>query len=197
MQGNTWRWMGLAAFGMLLTLGVGAGCSAEGKLASNSELSGGLWTVAVNSSAFKNGEAIPEKYAADGMNISPPLKWSKGPSGLKQWVLIVQDADAKVKEGYPATHWAVFQIPANVTELPEGASKTIKYPQGKNYEGGVGYAGPNPSGDKPHRYYFQLFALDTEQDIPNGATRAEVIQNFKGHVLSKGYLIGTYAKPSK
>jgi len=193
MQGNTWRWMGLAAFGMLLTIGVGAGCSAEGKLASNSELSGGLWTVAVSSSAFKHGEAIPEKYTADGLNISPPLKWSKGPSGLKQWALIVQDADAKMTGGYPATHWAVYQIPASVTEFPEAASKSIKYPQGKNYLGEAAYAGPNAPG-KPHRYYFQLFALDAEQTIPNGATREVVLNTFKGHVLSKGILMGTYSK---
>jgi len=186
--------MGLAAVGFLLLVGVGSGCSAEGKLASNSELSGGLWTVAVNSSAFKQGEAIPEKYTADGMNVSPPLKWSKGPSGLKEWVLIVQDADAKGKEGFPASHWSVFKIPGNVTELPEGASKTIKYPQGVNYEGGTGYAGPNATGSKPHRYYFQLFAVDADQDIANGATREQIIKNFKGHVLSKGILMGTYAK---
>src|SRR5690242_14345676 len=113
MQGSMWcrmwRGMGMAAAGCLLFF-VGIGCSAEGKLAANSELSGGLWTVSVTSSAFKYGEAIPEKYTAEGMNVSPPLKWSRGPSGLREWILVVQDADAKMKEGYPATHWAVFKI---------------------------------------------------------------------------------------
>jgi Raf kinase inhibitor-like YbhB/YbcL family protein len=193
MQGFMWRGMGMAAVGCLL-LFVGVGCSAEGKLAANSELSGGLWTVGVSSTAFKHGEAIPEKYTAEGMNISPPLKWSRGPSGLREWILVVQDADAKAKEGYPATHWAVFKIPANVTEFPEGASKSIKYPQGRNYLGEANYAGPNPPGGKVHRYYFQLFAVDADQDIPAGATREQVIKNFKGHVLSKGWLMGTYSK---
>src|SRR5437867_3429960 len=96
-----------------------AGCSAESKLASNSDLSGGLWGVALHSAAFKHMEAIPEKYTQEGMNLSPPLNWSKGPSLLKEWALIVEDADAKMPDGRPAAHWMVYKIPASVTELPE------------------------------------------------------------------------------
>jgi Raf kinase inhibitor-like YbhB/YbcL family protein len=196
MQGTMWRSLGLSAVACLLLV-LGAGCSAESKLASNSDLSGGLWTIAVNSSAFKQMEAIPEKYAADGMNTSPPLKWSKGPNLLKEWALIVQDADEKLEDGYPATLWSVYRIPANVTELPEGASKSMSYPQGKNYKGENGYVGPSAKPGKRHRIYFQVFALDEPQDIPAGADRETIRKLFKGHVLSKGILIGTYTGPEE
>ena len=194
MQAMMRRLAGMAA---VCVLGSVVGCNAESKLASNSELAGGLWTVSIKSSAFKNSEAIPERYTQDGANMSPPLSWSKGPSGLKEWALIVQDPDAKTKEGYPETNWAVYKIPADVTELPEGASRTLKNPQGLNFNGEVGYAGPKPPPGKTHRYFFQLFALDTVQDIPNGADRATVKEKFKGHVLSQGLLIGTYTGPEE
>src|SRR5688572_31346741 len=153
--------------GCLLVVALGAaGCKSEGKLAMDGDMSGGLWGVKIISPAFNNGDAIPAKYTADGDNISPPLKWSAGPRTVKQWALIMQDKDAPGKDGYAATHWAVFMIPPNVTELPEGAASTMRYRQGQNYKGEAGYAGPAPEPGKPHRYHFQIFALGTEQNIP-------------------------------
>jgi Raf kinase inhibitor-like YbhB/YbcL family protein len=190
------RFAGVVAACALVCMTM-AGCSAEGKLASNSELSGGLWGIAIHSAAFKHMEAIPEKYTQDGMNLSPPLNWSKGPNLVKEWALIVEDADAKASDGRPIVHWMVYKIPASVTELPEGASRNLPYPQGKNYTGETGYAGPKPGGGKPHRYNFEIFALDTPQDWPPGATRATIRSRFEGHVLSKGVLVGLYPPPSK
>ena len=177
------------------------GCSAEGKLAENSELTGGLWTVKLESPAFKNAEEMPEKYTQDGLNVSPPLKWSGGPSGIKEWAIIVEDADASYKDGpmkgLPLTHWIIYKIPPHVTELPEGASTSTKFPQGKNYKGEIGWAGPKPPSGKKHRYYFQIFALDTEQDWSAGLDRKELGKSFKGVVLSKGHLVGTYMSPKE
>lgn len=186
---------------LVVTAAVLVGCSAEGKLASRGKLSGGLWTVMVSSPAFKHEGEIPEKYTKDGLNVSPPLKWSAGPSGLKEWVLIVEDADATARsgsgKGRPLCHWLVYKIPAHVTELGERASESLKYPQGRNYTGESGYAGPNPPKGKKHRYYFQLFALDEVQDFAPGLDGAELVKQFKGHVLSKGQLIGTYTSPKE
>lgn len=170
------------------------GCNAAGKLAINSDLTGGLYGLSVSSPAFANNSPIPERYTEDGMDLSPPLKWGKGPNLTKEFALIVEDADARGgKKGAPAVHWSVYRIPATLSELPEGASRNLLYPQGKNYLGESGYAGPNPPrGSKPHRYYFEVFALDTEQDWPAGADRDTIRSMFKGHVLSKGMLIGTY-----
>ena len=66
--------------------------------------------------------------------------------------------------------------------------------QGTNTRGTVGYFGPRPSGSKPHRYIFQLFALDRRLTLDPEAKRSEVIAALAGHVVAKGQLIGIYRK---
>ena len=179
-----------------VTMLCGCGSSSTHKLAINSDLTGGLYGLMVSSPAFKNNSPIPERYTADGMDISPPLKWGKGPNLTREFAIIVEDVDAKMpgdKKGRPAIHWMLYRIPADVTELSEAASRNMLYPQGKNYEGENTYAGPNPPpGKKPHHYYFEVFALDTEQDWPDHADRDTIRSSLSGHVLSKGMLVGTY-----
>jgi len=51
-------------------------------------------TIEVSSSAFDNGEFIPEIYTCDGEDISPDLKWSGYPSDTESFVLIMDDPDA-------------------------------------------------------------------------------------------------------
>jgi Raf kinase inhibitor-like YbhB/YbcL family protein len=184
----------------ILSAALLAGCSAENKLLDRTERFGGLWGVSITSTAFENGQAIPKKYTQYGQNVSPPLKWSKGPKQLKEWLLIVEDADKKVdNKGRPAVHWLVYKIPADVTELPEGAAGNgLPYPQGKNYLNRQSYDGPKPPPDaESHRYYFQIFALDTEQKYTPGMDRAQIIRNFKGHVLTSGELVGLYPAPKQ
>lgn len=186
---------------LILLLGVGGGCSLESKLASNSDLSGGLSAMQIRSPAFRDDHEIPKKFTAEGENISPPIRWSKGPSGVKEFLLIVEDVDAKTphdREGRPAVHWMVYNIPASVTELPEGASRGMTLPEGKNYLGDYAYAGPKPPKGKKHTYYFQIFALDTVQNFPPGLDRDGLAKLFVGNVLTKGVVTGTYGgEPEK
>jgi len=114
-----------------------AGCGdASRNLASNGKLSGGLWSIRVTSDAFRDGQAIPAKYTEDGENVSPPLRWSNGPSGTTGYIIVVEDSDSGRK--FPAMHWLVYHIPVGTNELPENASKTANLTQGKNYKGTVG-----------------------------------------------------------
>jgi Raf kinase inhibitor-like YbhB/YbcL family protein len=171
------------------------GCSSKNELAVNSKESGGSNALKVTSPAFADGGAIPERYTADGMNVSPPLHWSKGPGGTKEYVVIVEDADARmplVKKARPAINWFIYKIPADVTELPEAVSRYTTYWQGKNYLLESGYAGPNPPPGKLHHYYFEVFALDADEDWPAGADRDTILGTLREHVLSKGTLVGTY-----
>src|SRR5437762_2038089 len=74
----------------------------------------------VTSPAFAEGAAIPVEYTCDGKNVSPSLKWTGGPAETKSFVLIVDDPDAPAGTW---THWLVYDLPANLAELPENAAK--------------------------------------------------------------------------
>ena len=94
-------------------------------------------------------------------------------------------------------HWVIFNLPGNIDELPENVPKLEVLAngakQGKNDFGKIGYGGPCPPGGT-HRYYFKIYALDTELSIESGITKTDILRAMKGHVLSEGQLIGTYKR---
>jgi len=187
-----WSTFFRAASAAFLTAAL-VGCgNANRNLASNSKVSGGLWSIAVSSPAFRDGREIPAKYTEDGENVSPPLRWTSGPSGTVGYVVIVEDPDAGKKK--PALHWMVYHIPFGTNELPENASASTQFAQGKNYKGQVGYTGPNPSKGNTHHYHFQVFAVERTSNLPAGATREELEKAAIQGAIAKGELIGTYGK---
>ena len=142
----------------------------------------------ITSSAFQEGGNIPSKFSCDGANTSPPLQISDVPSEAKSLVLIVDDPDAPTGL---FTHWAVWNISPQTTTIGEGS--TPKGMQGTNDFGKSGYGGPCPPSGT-HRYYFKVFALDRELDLPFGAKRGQLDAAMKGHVIAQGELMGRYSK---
>lgn len=138
--------------------------------------------------AWEEGGTIQAKYTCDGENVSPPLEWSDVPAGARTLALIVDDPDAP--RGL-FLHWLLWNIPASENGLTEGAHGSAL--EGRNGFGQVGYGGPCPPGGT-HRYYFRLFALDTELDAPAGATRERVERAMQGHILDKAELMGRYQR---
>ena len=158
-------------------------------------------TLELSSPAFADGEPIPKDFAAQGQNLSPPLRWEAGPEGTAAWVVLVEDPDAPVPAP-PFVHWVAYDLPPDVTELREGVpgAPRLDVPagalQGPNDRGSIGWFGPLPPvGDPAHRYHFQVFALDRTLDLPHGSTREEVLDAMRGHVLAAGELVGTYERP--
>ncbi|MFD0986208.1 YbhB/YbcL family Raf kinase inhibitor-like protein [Methyloligella solikamskensis] len=155
--------------------------------------------LALVTSAFEQEQAIPHKYSAYGQNISPALSWEEGPEGTKSYALLVEDPDAPMDK--PFVHWVLFNLPADVTSLEEGlpGAAALEQPdgarQGNNGMGSTGYFGPKPPDEKPHRYYFQLFALDKTLDLGPGADREALMEAIEGHILAQDVLMGTFEKP--
>lgn len=151
----------------------------------------------LQSSAFKAGGAIPERYTCEGDDVSPPLAWSGAPAGTKAFGLIVDDPDAPDPKAPKMTwvHWVLHNVPANVNALPEGASDRLPAGtrQGKNDWKRTGYGGPCPPIGR-HRYFFKLYALDTELPDLREPTKAQLEAAMKGHILAQAELMGTYEK---
>jgi Raf kinase inhibitor-like YbhB/YbcL family protein len=149
----------------------------------------------VMSTAFKNMQPIPRDYTCDGKNISPPLSWSSAPAGTKSFALIVEDPDAPAGTW---THWVVFDLPGDTSELSEDAVKS-QFASGGMKEGlndfkHIGYGGPCPPAGKPHRYMFKLYALDTMLGLKSGASKKELEAAMAKHILGQGQLTGTYQR---
>ncbi|MFQ5861329.1 MAG: YbhB/YbcL family Raf kinase inhibitor-like protein [Dehalococcoidia bacterium] len=147
------------------------------------------------SEAFDVGKAIPRRYTCDGEDTSPALSWSEAPEGTRAFALIVDDPDAPVGV---FTHWVLFNLPTSTQGLPEGVSKMERLDsgalQGRNDFGRVGYGGPCPPPGHTHRYRFGLYALDAPLDLEPGATKQQVLDAMRGHVLGDAQLVGTYRR---
>ncbi len=92
--------------------------------------------LTVSSASFQANQKIPARYACGGEEISPPLTWEGVPTGTKSLALLMDDPDAPVGD---YVHWIVYNLPADASGLPEGASSaggTSQLPggaqQGKN-----------------------------------------------------------------
>lgn len=149
----------------------------------------------LSSEAFHTGGFIPVKFTCSGDNISPALAWTDPPSGTKSLVLIVADPDAP---GGTWVHWVVYNLPSTVQRLPQGVPKSNQIEgggrQGTSSFREVGYGGPCPPPGKAHHYHFQLYALNARLSVPDGATRQQVNEAMKGHILAKAELVGLYRR---
>jgi Raf kinase inhibitor-like YbhB/YbcL family protein len=146
-------------------------------------------TLQLTSNSFAYGEMIPRLYTCDDEDLSPHLSWSEIPAGAASLALIADDPDAPVGTW---VHWVLYNLPPDLSELPEGVIGIGV--QGKNDFGRLGYGGPCPPRGKAHRYFFKLYALDTMLDLKEGATKARLLQAMEGHILSQGEWMGRYSR---
>ena len=138
----------------------------------------------VTSPAFSHKGFIPKKYAQIGKDIHPPLHISGIPESAKTITVIVDDPDVSDKV---RVHWMTWNIPVS-HEIKEGASLGI---EGYNDFHKQGYEGPCET-QQHHRYMFKVYALDQKLEIPSAATKRQLEDMMKHHVVACGELIGIY-----
>src|SRR5947208_7169033 len=136
-----------------------------------------IMPIQLTSAAFAEGEFIPAKYTCDGDDVSPPLKWSNLPTGAKGLALICDDPDAPVGTW---VHWVLYGLPPTETELPDKVPTTETLAtgakQGINDFKRIGYGGPCPPAGRPHRYFFNFYALEAELTLTPGPTKQNLFR---------------------
>ena len=151
-------------------------------------------TIKIMSSTFKDGQMLPKRCGYDNENSSPALSWSGLPAGAKSLAVICDDPDAP---GGDWVHWVIFNIPSGTGGLPEKMSKDKVLKdgsrQGMNDFRKTGYDGPCPPSGT-HRYVFKVYALDTLLELKDGATKQELLDSMKGHILAEGRIVGLYSR---
>jgi Raf kinase inhibitor-like YbhB/YbcL family protein len=146
--------------------------------------------ITVSSKSFTSNGLIPSQYTCDGKNISPELNWTQGPEGTKTYALICDDPDAPMKTW---VHWLIFNIPPTVLSIPEDDKGVKGAFYGTTDFRRTGYGGPCPPGGT-HHYHFKLYALDIALPLPQGASKSDMENAMKGHILASGDLVCLYAR---
>jgi hypothetical protein len=200
----------------------------------------------IRSDSFSDGTAIPGVYAfcvadpqnhvALSQNRNPHLAWDDVPPGTRSFALVVHDPDVpsrsddvnqedrEVPSNLPRVdffHWILWNIPADVREIAEGAHSDGVTPRGKSgpdAPGGLqhgindytgwfagdaemagtyyGYDGPCPPWNDSivHQYVFTIHALDVERlEIEGDPTGAVVREALEAHTLASASLTGLYS----
>jgi len=148
-----------------------------------------MGNLKLTSSAFSDGGEIPRECGYKNGNEIPPLTVSGIPEGKKSLALIMDDPDAMEPAGKVWVHWVLWDIMASDGPL-SNSFQVCKW--GMTDFGKLGYGGPAPP-DKRHTYVFKLYALDTELDLPDKSTKADVEKAMEGHIIEQTQLTGTYA----
>jgi Raf kinase inhibitor-like YbhB/YbcL family protein len=143
----------------------------------------------LTSPAFSHEQFIPSKYSYHGGNNTPPLKFEEIPQSAKSLALVCHDPDSPTEGGY--THWVVWNIPVDTTELEESTDFDGAV-YGVTDWGTNAWGGPAPHAGT-HHYDFYLFALDKMLDLPPTANQEQLEQAMTGHILEEALLTGLYS----
>jgi Raf kinase inhibitor-like YbhB/YbcL family protein len=152
--------------------------------------------MTVESSAFEDGEPMPVRFTQDSpTKLSPPLAWSGAPLQAAAVVLVVEDADSPTP--VPIVHAIAWNLPV-AGRLEEGA--LAPHEGGPEHLGWnnfrrLGWLAPDPPpGHGPHRYAFQVFAVDRPLSFDRIPGRRELLAALKGRICARGRVIGTYER---
>lgn len=146
----------------------------------------------------EEGAKFADKYtcAANGFrgSIMPALNWTPGPAGTKSYAITFIDTTLSAQGNALGYHSVIYNIPANVTSLPEGfkaaEAAMIGAKQNDNFLGPCpNFGSPPPSGSETHTYEFTLYALDSESVTITGSGTTAV-QNAE-ELLEKNHLAKT------
>ena len=145
----------------------------------------------VTSTAFEDGGIIPDKYTSRGENVQPAFTITGAPENTVSYAVIMHDIEVAIGGPGDVTHWVAFNIPS--ANIPEGSlpAGSVNGNNIRNMPGYMGSGAPYP--DRYHHYVFEWYALSENLDLPEGASRADVLAAMEGKVVGKAAIVGKYA----
>jgi Raf kinase inhibitor-like YbhB/YbcL family protein len=152
---------------------------------------------------FADGGMIPSRNTciAGPAVVSPEIRWSNVPAGTQSFVLIFHDLEPHPAKGIiDNSHWVLWNIPGTSTGVAEGVPAGATLPDGthqmkraRTIPGSVySYYGPCAPKGPSHHYVFELYALDSKLDLPDDATRADIVKASDGHILAAAGWFGLF-----
>ncbi|HEX4688892.1 MAG TPA: YbhB/YbcL family Raf kinase inhibitor-like protein [Nocardioides sp.] len=154
-------------------------------------------TFAVTSNDVTDGQPLKDDQVAERGNTSPQLSWSGAPDGTRSYTVTCYDPDAPTPSGF--WHWALVDLPGDVTSLDAGAGAEGASLPGsafmlRNDAGVSGFTGAAPpAGDQVHRYYFVVHAVSEDTlGIDDSASNAVMSFNLAFKTAGRAIVKGTY-----
>ena len=145
--------------------------------------------LAISSREFVDRGPLEDRHANDLENEAPSLLIDGVPDEAVELAVICHDPDAPLPDGF--THWTLYGIPADVTEI--GPDADAQYRPGPNDFGGTGYGGPQPpDGHGPHAYYFWVYALDRK--VEGAPSRREFLDTYADAIIEQNRTVGVYER---
>jgi phosphatidylethanolamine-binding protein (PEBP) family uncharacterized protein len=117
---------------------------------------GSMYTCAASNGTFGSG-------------VNPELDWTGVPAGTKSFAMTFIDTKIGADNAM-GQHWAIWDIPANVTEFPKGTTTLTGALAGAMQTNK--YLAPCPSGNDTYEY--TLYALSTDTLTVSGASGSGV-----------------------
>ena len=183
------------------------------------------YTINLTTTAVSANGRLEKHHTCEGVNESPFFSWEGVPNNTVSLILIMEDPNSDALGLIDSviartlwTHWVIYSIPPDVTELVSGqeSGDTLENGgiQGTNDYGTVRYSGPCPmptlkfaaphmlptgnraikkpviSEERP--YFIRLYALDGEMDLPPTSNRDALFQAADGHILAAGEMVIPY-----
>ena len=145
--------------------------------------------IKLTSPVFKNRENIPKKFTCQGQDINPELEIAGIPKGTKSLALIMDDPDAP---GGTFVHWLLWNIDPKRKKIEEN-SLPKEATVGINSWDKNSYGGPCPPSGT-HRYFFKLFAIDTQLELGANNKKTDLLNEIQKHKLAQTELVGLYKK---
>lgn len=166
-MGHPYAWVSLRAYLQLASRSAVVTAALQLQAASIAYAEG---TFSVSSATWRDGGRVDTAQVfndagCDGGNRSPQLTWDNAPAGTRSFAITLFDPDAPGRGWW---HWAVADIPAGVSTLPENASASgalakLGAVEARNDFNTGGYGGPCPPPGKPHRYVVTIYALRVDK----------------------------------